>query len=166
MLDHLSLLTNLRSLCAVGAAQEVRFKGDQSHAQQPRGRDLPPCSQQQPLHAGGPALHQRGLRGPGHRLQDHSEFSSFYLMRTKNRRQIIFRRQTVLDLFFSQDFGEFMRENRLTPVSENSHNPSGKLPFERAKSQLERYTRYWPMIISQTTIFNMQAVRSIKTFPL
>lgn len=64
--------------------------------------------------------------------------------------------------FFSccpfQDFGEFMRENRLTHVSESSHNPSGKLPVERAKSQLERHTRYWPMIISQTTIFNMQAV--------
>uniref|UniRef100_A0A671TRV5 Integrator complex subunit 13 n=1 Tax=Sparus aurata TaxID=8175 RepID=A0A671TRV5_SPAAU len=56
------------------------------------------------------------------------------------------------------DFGEFMRENRLTPVSESSHDPSGKLPAERAKAQLERYTRYWPMIISQTTIFNMQAV--------
>ncbi|KAL3048551.1 hypothetical protein OYC64_007164 [Pagothenia borchgrevinki] len=56
------------------------------------------------------------------------------------------------------DFGEFMRENRLTPVSETSHDPSGKLPAERAKSQLERHTRYWPMIISQTTIFNMQAV--------
>ncbi|XP_017270226.1 integrator complex subunit 13 isoform X2 [Kryptolebias marmoratus] len=56
------------------------------------------------------------------------------------------------------DFGEFMRENRLTPVSESSHNPSGKLPVERAKAQLERHTRYWPMIISQTTIFNMQAV--------
>uniref|UniRef100_A0A1A8IYS0 Asunder, spermatogenesis regulator homolog (Drosphila) n=1 Tax=Nothobranchius kuhntae TaxID=321403 RepID=A0A1A8IYS0_NOTKU len=56
------------------------------------------------------------------------------------------------------DFGEFMRENRLTPVSEASHNPSGKLPIERAKAQLERHTRYWPMIISQTTIFNMQAV--------
>ncbi|XP_034019410.1 integrator complex subunit 13 isoform X2 [Thalassophryne amazonica] len=56
------------------------------------------------------------------------------------------------------DFGEFMRENRLTPVSESSHDPSGKLPVERAKAQLERYTRYWPMIISQTTIFNMQAV--------
>ncbi|KAM4569423.1 integrator complex subunit 13 isoform 1-T1 [Odontesthes bonariensis] len=56
------------------------------------------------------------------------------------------------------DFGEFMRENRLTPVSESSHDPSGKLPVERAKSQLERHTRYWPMIISQTTIFNMQAV--------
>lgn len=51
-----------------------------------------------------------------------------------------------------------MRENRLTPVSESSHNPSGKLPVERAKAQLERHTRYWPMIISQTTIFNMQAV--------
>uniref|UniRef100_A0A7N6ACM3 Integrator complex subunit 13 n=1 Tax=Anabas testudineus TaxID=64144 RepID=A0A7N6ACM3_ANATE len=56
------------------------------------------------------------------------------------------------------DFGEFMRENRLTPVSESSHDPSGKLPAERAKAQLERHTRYWPMIISQTTIFNMQAV--------
>lgn len=56
------------------------------------------------------------------------------------------------------DFGEFMRENRLTPVSEATHDPSGKLPAERAKAQLERHTRYWPMIISQTTIFNMQAV--------
>ncbi|TDG96720.1 hypothetical protein EPR50_G00231770 [Perca flavescens] len=56
------------------------------------------------------------------------------------------------------DFGEFMRENRLMPVSESSHDPSGKLPAERAKAQLERHTRYWPMIISQTTIFNMQAV--------
>ncbi|XP_041636210.1 integrator complex subunit 13 [Cheilinus undulatus] len=56
------------------------------------------------------------------------------------------------------DFGEFMRENRLAPVSESSHDPSGKLPAERAKAQLERHTRYWPMIISQTTIFNMQAV--------
>ncbi|XP_061769272.1 integrator complex subunit 13 isoform X1 [Nerophis ophidion] len=56
------------------------------------------------------------------------------------------------------DFGEFMKENRLFPVSESSHHTSGKLPVERAKAQLERYTRYWPMIISQTTIFNMQAV--------
>ncbi|XP_030005315.1 integrator complex subunit 13 isoform X1 [Sphaeramia orbicularis] len=56
------------------------------------------------------------------------------------------------------DFGEFMKENRLTPVSESAHDPSGKFPAERAKAQLERHTRYWPMIISQTTIFNMQAV--------
>lgn len=64
----------------------------------------------------------------------------------------------MVTVFFFQDFGEFMRENRLMPVSESSHDPSGKLPVERAKGQLERHTRYWPMIISQTTIFNMQAV--------
>uniref|UniRef100_A0A8C5CYH9 Integrator complex subunit 13 n=1 Tax=Gadus morhua TaxID=8049 RepID=A0A8C5CYH9_GADMO len=56
------------------------------------------------------------------------------------------------------DFGEFMRENRLTPVAETAPNPGGRFPADRAKAQLERYTRYWPMIISQTTIFNMQAV--------
>ncbi|KAM9772641.1 integrator complex subunit 13 [Syngnathus typhle] len=56
------------------------------------------------------------------------------------------------------DFGEFMKENRLTPVCEASHHPAAKLPADRAKAQLERHTRYWPMIISQTTIFNMQAV--------
>ncbi|XP_060240481.1 integrator complex subunit 13 isoform X8 [Meriones unguiculatus] len=33
-----------------------------------------------------------------------------------------------------------------------------EIPLERAKDQLEKHTRYWPMIISQTTIFNMQAV--------
>ncbi|XP_048410044.1 integrator complex subunit 13 isoform X6 [Stegostoma tigrinum] len=58
------------------------------------------------------------------------------------------------------DFGEFMRENRLTPVMERGYLMDGSMevPLERAKSQLERHTRYWPMIISQTTIFNMQAV--------
>lgn len=58
-----------------------------------------------------------------------------------------------------QDFGEFMRENRLTPFSDSMVDATGRAPVERAKSQLERHTRYWPMIISQTTIFNMQAVR-------
>ncbi|XP_067860771.1 integrator complex subunit 13 isoform X2 [Heptranchias perlo] len=58
------------------------------------------------------------------------------------------------------DFGEFMRENRLAPVLETRYMMDGSMevPLERAKSQLERHTRYWPMIISQTTIFNMQAV--------
>lgn len=58
-----------------------------------------------------------------------------------------------------QDFGEFMRENRLTPFPDAMVDTLGRTPIERAKSQLERHTRYWPMIISQTTIFNMQAVR-------
>ncbi|XP_053575066.1 integrator complex subunit 13 isoform X1 [Bombina bombina] len=58
------------------------------------------------------------------------------------------------------DFGEFMRENRLMPFLEPQYKMDGSLeiPLERAKEQLERHTRYWPMIISQTTIFNMQAV--------
>uniref|UniRef100_A0A4W3INU2 Integrator complex subunit 13 n=1 Tax=Callorhinchus milii TaxID=7868 RepID=A0A4W3INU2_CALMI len=58
------------------------------------------------------------------------------------------------------DFGEFMRENRLAPVLETRYMMDGnvEVPLERAKCQLERHTRYWPMIISQTTIFNMQAV--------
>nr|XP_028602868.1 integrator complex subunit 13 isoform X3 [Podarcis muralis] len=58
------------------------------------------------------------------------------------------------------DFGEFMRENRLTPFLEPrcKSDESFEIPLERAKDQLEKHTRYWPMIISQTTIFNMQAV--------
>ncbi|XP_075458958.1 integrator complex subunit 13 isoform X2 [Ascaphus truei] len=57
------------------------------------------------------------------------------------------------------DFGEFMRENRLMPFLGPRGNTDGQeIPLERAKEQLERHTRYWPMIISQTTIFNMQAV--------
>ncbi|XP_064175688.1 integrator complex subunit 13 [Anguilla rostrata] len=60
---------------------------------------------------------------------------------------------------FPKDFGELMRENRLTPFPESpAAGAGGKVPLERAKAQLERHTRYWPMIISQTTIFNMQAV--------
>lgn len=59
-----------------------------------------------------------------------------------------------------------MRENRLAPFTESSLDPSGKLPAERAKAQLERHTRYWPMIISQTTILNMQAVRTEHRFLL
>ncbi|KAK3517407.1 hypothetical protein QTP70_009200 [Hemibagrus guttatus] len=56
------------------------------------------------------------------------------------------------------DFGEFMRENRLTTFPHVLVDAAGRAPVERAKAQLERHTRYWPMIISQTTIFNMQAV--------
>ncbi|OBS83135.1 hypothetical protein A6R68_22867 [Neotoma lepida] len=61
---------------------------------------------------------------------------------------------------FLHDFGEFMRENRLTPFLDPRYkiDASLEIPLERAKDQLEKHTRYWPMIISQTTIFNMQAV--------
>lgn len=72
----LILLPDHRSISAAGAAQEVRVKGHQPHAQQPRRWDFPTCAKQQPLHPGGPALHQRGLWRPSDRLSDHSEFTS------------------------------------------------------------------------------------------
>lgn len=53
------------------------------------------------------------------------------------------------------DFGEFMKENRLTPISPNPAIDE-VLPIERAKKRLERLTRYWPMVISDTLIFNMR----------
>ncbi|XP_064471244.1 integrator complex subunit 13-like [Ornithodoros turicata] len=52
------------------------------------------------------------------------------------------------------DFGEFMKENKLLPYrpKENDrHEP----PIERTKKRLYRLTQYWPMVISHTTIFNM-----------
>ncbi|XP_022105376.1 integrator complex subunit 13-like [Acanthaster planci] len=52
------------------------------------------------------------------------------------------------------DFGEFMKENRLAPCQptpETEEEP----PVDRAKAQLERMTRHWPMVISDTIIFNM-----------
>ncbi|XP_030837485.1 integrator complex subunit 13 [Strongylocentrotus purpuratus] len=52
------------------------------------------------------------------------------------------------------DFGDFMKENRLAPCQEGSDSES-ELPLERAKAQLERMSRHWPLIISDTVIFNM-----------
>lgn len=53
------------------------------------------------------------------------------------------------------DFGDFMKDNRLAPFREPVPEQE-ELPLEKAKKQLERMTRYWPMVISNTTIFNMQ----------
>lgn len=72
-------LIRRRPISAARAAEEVWVKGHQPHAQQPRGRDLPARAQQQPLHPGGPALHQRGLRGPSDRLPHHCMFSAIPL---------------------------------------------------------------------------------------
>lgn len=51
------------------------------------------------------------------------------------------------------DFGEFMKQNRLAP-----HPPQGSEPLiEKSKRKLSRLTQYWPMVISHTNIFNMTA---------
>ncbi|XP_074646913.1 integrator complex subunit 13-like [Tubulanus polymorphus] len=50
-------------------------------------------------------------------------------------------------------FGEYMRDNRLAPATDV--NEQEESPLNRAKGQLERTTRMWPMTISETIIFNM-----------
>ncbi|KAJ8047812.1 Integrator complex subunit 13 [Holothuria leucospilota] len=55
-----------------------------------------------------------------------------------------------------KDFGEFMKRNRLAPCQEMLENEDDVLPIERAKSQLERMTRNYPMIISETVLYNLR----------
>ncbi|KAF8766812.1 integrator complex subunit 13-like isoform X1 [Argiope bruennichi] len=50
------------------------------------------------------------------------------------------------------DFGDFMKQNRLVP-----HYPKKErieIPIEAAKKKLTRLTQYWPLVFSHTTIFN------------
>lgn len=52
------------------------------------------------------------------------------------------------------DFREFMKENRLAPALP-SMLEGPELPIERALKHLERTSRCWPMVLSDTIIFNM-----------
>lgn len=54
------------------------------------------------------------------------------------------------------DFGELMKENLLGPVTDASD--LSMLPIKRAQAQLERMTRYWPLVIGETIIFNMTSI--------
>lgn len=51
------------------------------------------------------------------------------------------------------DFGEFMKANRLAPCSWNKKKT--KSPLEKGLARLERCTRYWPMVISETVLGNL-----------
>lgn len=53
------------------------------------------------------------------------------------------------------DFGEFMKENRLAPATHEMTSNQKEVPLEKAKKRLERMSRYWPMVINETIIFNM-----------
>ncbi|KAG8176539.1 hypothetical protein JTE90_014884 [Oedothorax gibbosus] len=50
------------------------------------------------------------------------------------------------------DFGDFMKQNRLIPIEPNSERL--EFPIETAKKKLCRLTQYWPLVFSHTTIFN------------
>ncbi|CAH1782512.1 unnamed protein product [Owenia fusiformis] len=52
------------------------------------------------------------------------------------------------------DFGELMKDCRLAPRL-SQLNEGEPLPIDRAKGQIERLTRVWPIVISDTIIFNM-----------
>ncbi|XP_046853140.1 integrator complex subunit 13-like isoform X2 [Xenia sp. Carnegie-2017] len=53
------------------------------------------------------------------------------------------------------DFGEFMKNNRLAPLIGTKQK--GIVPFQKAVSRLERSTRMWPMVINETVLFNLMA---------
>lgn len=53
------------------------------------------------------------------------------------------------------DFREFMKENRLAPASPAVAELVPTLPIQRAIQHVERTSRCWPMVISDTFIFNM-----------
>ena len=59
------------------------------------------------------------------------------------------------------DLGMLMKENRLAPyygqVKENE-----KQPLDKMRDRLVRYTKFCPMIISSTTIFNMEALEPLQ----
>ena len=50
-----------------------------------------------------------------------------------------------------------MKENRLAPAV-TSMIEGSELPVERALKHLERTSRCWPMVLSDTIIFNMASV--------
>lgn len=64
----------------------------------------------------------------------------------------------ALDLIYLlQDFGSLMRNNMLVPLKRtSSDNTEG--PVEKMRSRLERHTKYWPIAISSTLMFNVKQV--------
>lgn len=56
-------------------------------------------------------------------------------------------------IFIFQDFGALMRSNMLVPLRRSSDDT--ECPAEKMRCRLERYTKYWPIIISNTMIFNL-----------
>ncbi|XP_051174023.1 integrator complex subunit 13 [Leptopilina boulardi] len=54
------------------------------------------------------------------------------------------------------DFGTLMRNNMLVPLKRTSVDIDG--PAEKMRARLERHTKYWPVTISNTLMFNLKQV--------
>lgn len=53
-----------------------------------------------------------------------------------------------------------MRNNMLVPLKRTSVDIDG--PAEKMRARLERHTKYWPVTISNTLMFNLKQVREKK----
>ncbi|CAG5133701.1 unnamed protein product [Candidula unifasciata] len=64
------------------------------------------------------------------------------------------------------DFGEFMKENRLAPSTpallEKCRN---KKPYTLALAHLEKSSRFWPLVMSDTILFNIDLQNIISPLP-
>ncbi|XP_014212606.1 integrator complex subunit 13 [Copidosoma floridanum] len=55
------------------------------------------------------------------------------------------------------DFGAFMRSNLLVPVK-RSPGDTSEGPAEKMRLRLERHTKYWPIVISNTIMYNLRSI--------
>lgn len=55
------------------------------------------------------------------------------------------------------DFGLLIQQNRLVPLKSN-YNGDVPNSIQKMKARLSRHTKYWPLTISSTLIFNLKNV--------
>ncbi|XP_074027562.1 integrator complex subunit 13 asun [Leptinotarsa decemlineata] len=53
------------------------------------------------------------------------------------------------------DFGAFIKQNTLLPIKIKTNEDAGQ-PIQKMKTRVNRLTRYWPLTISSTLIFNLK----------
>jgi hypothetical protein len=61
-------------------------------------------------------------------------------------------------LFHMKDFGVLMQNNKLVPLKRKFDKTHTETPLSRMRSRLDRHTKYWPITISSTFIFNLKNV--------
>lgn len=60
------------------------------------------------------------------------------------------------------DFGMLIKQNTLLPIKVKPGNEEPEQPIQKMKTRLSRLTRYWPLTISSTLIFNLKNVSKSK----
>ena len=60
------------------------------------------------------------------------------------------------------DYGTLMKDNRMAPYYGHVKAQEGQQPIEKMRDRVARYTKSCPMIISATTIFNMEALEPLQ----